>query len=650
MITFMGDFETTVYKGQTNTEVWASALTDFDDESDYVYILHSIDETMEFLADLKEDVTVYYHNLKFDGNFWLYYLLEVKEFSQGVEILQDGSYHMKKQKELKANEVIYMISDMGEWYTVTFKYKGHIIILKDSLKLLPFSVKKIGKDFKTKHQKLEMEYEGERYAGCLITEEEKEYIRNDVLVMKEALSIMFSEGHDKLTIGSCCLEEYKRITGKYDYGKDFPRLDKLKLDPEIYGSDNADAYIRKSYKGGWCYLVAGASDRLYKQGTTADVNSLYPSMMSSESGNEYPFGKPNFFKGDIPEAALKPHRYYFVRIRTRFYLKKGMLPFIQIKGDSHYRATEMLITSDFRDRRTGEYMRGYTDRDGVYHDSIVELTLTCTDWEMVKEHYDLEDLEVLDGCWFFCRAGMFDEYIDKYKKIKMESKGAQRTIAKLFLNNLYGKLATSPISSFKIAYTQPDGSLGYRIQTESDKEPVYIAAGSAVTSYSRRFTITAAQANYHGADKPGFKYADTDSIHCDLKPEEIIGIKVDDNAFCCWKLESYWDRAVFVRQKTYIEHITHEDGKKIENPYYNIKAAGMPKQCKDLMDISLRGATKENLQEYKGEKEKLRFIKKKRTMKDFKPGLSVPGKLLPRCIPGGVVLEETEFTLRRPML
>lgn len=650
MRTFMGDFETTVYKGQTDTEVWASALTDFDDDSDYVYILHSIDETLDFLADLKEDVTVYYHNLKFDGNFWLYYLLEVKGFSQGVEILQDGNYHMKKQKELKANEVIYMISDMGEWYTVTFRYKGHIIILKDSLKLLPFSVKKIGKDFKTKHQKLEMEYEGKRYAGCLITDEEKEYIRNDVLVMKEALSIMFDQGHDKLTIGSCCLEEYKRITGKYDYGKDFPRLDKIKIDPELYGSDNADAYIRKSYKGGWCYLVAGASDRLYKQGTTADVNSLYPSMMSSESGNEYPFGKPNFFKGDIPEAALKPHRYYFIRIRTRFYLKKGKLPFIQIKGDSHYRATEMLISSDFRDRRTGEYMRGYTDRDGVYHDSIVELTLTCTDWEMVKEHYYLEDLEVLDGCWFFCRVGMFDEYIDKYKKIKMESKGAQRTIAKLFLNNLYGKLATSPISSFKIAYTQPDGSLGYRIQTESDKEPVYIAAGSAVTSYSRRFTITAAQANYHGADKPGFKYADTDSIHCDLKPDEIVGINVDDNAFCCWKLESYWDKAVFVRQKTYIEHITHEDGEKIEEPYYNIKAAGMPKQCKDLMDISLRGATKENLHEYKGEKEKLRFIKKKRTMKDFKPGLSVPGKLLPRCIPGGVVLEETEFTLRRPML
>ena len=45
---------------------------------------------------------------------------------------------------------------------------------------------------------------------CNITEKEKEYIANDVLAVKEALEIMFTEGHNKLTIGSCCLEEYKK--------------------------------------------------------------------------------------------------------------------------------------------------------------------------------------------------------------------------------------------------------------------------------------------------------------------------------------------------------------------------------------------------------------------------------------------------------
>lgn len=646
MKTYIADFETTVYEGQKDTEVWASALADIDDENDYVFVFHSIEETLDYLKLVDDDITLFYHNLKFDGNFWLWYLLHEKGFKQGIDTDSVGNYIMKKPKDLKANEVVYSISDMGQWYMINFKYHGHLYTLKDSLKLLPFSVKQIGRDFKTKHQKLEMEYKGKRYAGCYISPEEMEYIRNDVLVVKEALISMFSEGHDKLTIGSCCLAEFKRIVGKYDWEKDFPRLDQIHLDESEYGASNADAYIRKSYKGGWCYLVKGANDRIYKDGTTADVNSLYPSMMSSESGNIYPHGKPCFFKGEPPKQALLPNRYYFIRIRTRFYLKRGKLPFIQIKGNPRYKSTEMLETSDFKDRKTGEYYRTYVGRDGVEHDSIVELTLTCTDWKLVQEHYDLEDLEILDGCWFFARKGMFDEYIEKYKKIKMEHKGALRMIAKLFLNNLYGKLATSPISSFKVAFLNEDEALTYTVQPEENKDPIYIAAGSAITSYSRNFTIRAAQANYHGANKRGFKYADTDSIHCDLPPTEIKGIKVDDNKFCCWKLESCWDEAIFVRQKTYIEHVTHEDLKPIEKPYFNIKAAGMPQACKDQLDISLRGATKEDIKNYKDKPEQLKFIKKKRTLKDFKVGLTIAGKLLPKSIKGGIVLEDSYFTLR----
>ena len=649
MKTFVADFETTVYDGQESTEVWASAMADISDPSDNVFVFHSIDETLQYIQFLQEDVVLYYHNLKFDGNFWLWYLIHELHFKQGYEVIKEGEYTeyiMKKPREIANNEVVYVISDMGQWYTITFKYRGCKVTLKDSLKLLPFSVRKIGKDFKTKHQKLEMEYKGKRFAGCEITTEEIQYIKNDVLVMKEALLMMFSEGHNKLTIGSCCLAEYKRIVGRYDWEKDFPRLDHIALDPSEYGSSNADEYIRKSYKGGWCYLVEGANDRIYTDGTTADVNSLYPSMMHSESGNVYPHGKPIFFKGEPPEKAKLPNRYYFIRIRTRFYIKEGKLPFIQIKGNPRYKATEMLTTSDFKDRKTGQYFKFFYDKNGVKQDSIVELTLTCTDWILMQEHYDLVDLEILDGCWFFARTGMFDEYINKYKEIKMTSTGAQRQIAKLFLNNLYGKLATSPISSFKVAYLKDDESLGYQIQCAEDKEPVYIAAGSAITSYSRNFTIRAAQANYHGANERGFKYADTDSIHCDLAPDEIKGIKVDDNDFCCWELESGWDKAIFVRQKTYIEHIVEENRKPIEKPYYNIKAAGMPQTCKDLLNISLTGATKKDKEKYKNDKEKLDFITKPRTMTDFKTGLTISGKLLPRCIKGGVVLEESYFTLR----
>ena len=646
---YSADLETTVYEGQDHTEAWSSAIVSLD--SDEPLVFHSLDETLDYLDSQDEDAILYYHNLKFDGNFWLSFLITQKHFTQGLEYISDTQLKFKDRKELKEKEVLYSISSMGQWYTITFKYHSHIYMLKDSLKLMPFTLAQVGDAFKTEHRKLDMEYEGERWAGCEITPEEMEYIKNDVLVLKEALNIMFAEGHNKLTIGACCLAEYKKIIGKYDWNIFFPKLELIELDPEIYGASNADEYIRKSYRGGWCYLVKGASGKTYHKGTTADVNSLYPSMMHSQSGNVYPLGKPCFWKGnEIPKQALGKNRYYFVRIRCRFYLKDGMLPFIQIKHNIRYKSTEMLETSDVYNKKDKKYYRYFKDPDGNIHDTTVELTLTCTDYQLIREHYRLEDLEILDGCWFYADAGIFDQYIDKYKQIKMNNKGAKRTLAKLFLNNLYGKLATSMISSFKYANELGDGSLAYKVVAEMEKDPVYIACGSAITSYSRNFTIRAAQMNFHGVDKAGFKYADTDSIHCDLPPEEIKGIRVSDTDFCAWKLESCWDVAKFIRQKTYVEHVTHEDLKPIEHSYYNVKCAGMPEVCKDLFLASMGEEWKDS--EHKLElKEKTKtkykdFISKKRTLDDFKVGLTIPAKLLPVTIKGGVVLKDTIFTLR----
>ena len=648
MTIYSADLETSVYEGQTETEAWSSALVAL--TSDEPIVHHSLAETLEYLDSRNEDAVLYYHNLKFDGNFWLYFLLHEMNFTQGIEYISETDLTIKNKKDLKEKEVIYSISSMGQWYTVTFKYHSHIYTLKDSLKLLPFTLAEIGQAFKTEHQKLEMEYEGERHAGCTITEEELAYIKNDVLVLKEALNIMFADGHDKLTIGACCLSEFKKMIGKYDWNNWFPRLDLIEIDPNLYGASNADEYIRKSYRGGWCYLVKGARERLYHNGTTADVNSLYPSMMHSESGNIYPLGKPNFWKGAIPAKAIGTNKYYFVRIRCRFYLKEGKLPFVQIKHNKWYKSTDMLETSDVYNKNDGKYYSQFIDAQGNLQDTIQELTLTCTDYKLLKEHYILKDDEILDGCWFYADSGIFDQYIDKYKFIKMNNKGAKRTEAKLFLNNLYGKLATSRVSSFKYIDETVTDSLHYKVQIEMDKDPVFIACGSAITSYSRNFTIRAAQANYHGADNAGFKYADTDSIHCDLAPSEIQGIKVHDNAFCCWKLEACWDEAKFIRQKTYVEHVTHEDLELIEHPYYNLKCAGMPESCKDLFLASMGEKYKEKGKEViikPKHKEKYKdFLSKKRTLADFRIGLTVPSKLIPVNIKGGVVLTETDFTIR----
>ena len=171
----MGDFETTVYKGQVNTEVWASAVVELGKED--VKLFHSIGETFDYLKSLDSDIVIYYHNLKFDGSFWLSYLLVDSGFKQAA-IMPENDEPVDKfewipQKEMRNKTFTYSISDMGQWYRIVIKVNDRLIEIRDSLKLLPFPVKRIGESFKTKHKKLDMEYKGFRYAGCEITEEEQ---------------------------------------------------------------------------------------------------------------------------------------------------------------------------------------------------------------------------------------------------------------------------------------------------------------------------------------------------------------------------------------------------------------------------------------------------------------------------------------------
>jgi hypothetical protein len=603
------DFETSVYEGQIHTEVWSSAMVELGSED--VKLFGNIKDTFEYIYHSKrpwDEFILYYHNLKFDGAFIVDWLLK-NRFTENHKAKERGTFNT-------------VISDMGQWYMIVINYKGVKITIRDSLKLFPFTLKQVGKAFNTKHQKTDMEYTNKfSLADC--SESDIEYIKNDVLVLKEALEFMFGEGHDRLTIGSCCLAEYKNLIGA-DWDNWFPDLTEYTLDERIFGAGNADEYIRKSYHGGWCYVVPEKTNMIKYRGLTADVNSLYPSMMHSESGNRYPVAEPHFWYGnEIPEKAIEDKKYFFITIECSFRIREGYLPFIQIKGSPFYHSTECL--KDSRPTVNGQkVMNGY-DRNGREFTDRVRLTLTCTDYRLLHDHYEVYDEVILHGCWFHTEIGLFDIYINKYKEIKQNSKGAMRTLAKLFLNNLYGKMASSDVSSYQRPYIE-NGVLKFELVEEHKKKAGYIAVGSAITSYARNFTIRSAQMNYYGEHKRGFIYADTDSIHCDLAPDEIKGIKVHPTNFCCWKLESSWDKGIFVRQKTYIEHVTHEDLEPVEKPYYNVKCAGMPQTCKNIFIDEME----------KGEK----------TMKDFHAGLKLSGKLLPKRIDGGVILVDTDFTMK----
>ena len=80
----------------------------------------------------------------------------------------------------------------------------------------------------------------------------------------------------------------------------------------------------------------------------------------------------------------------------------------------------------------------------------------------------------------------------------------------------------------------------------------------------------------------------------------------------------------------------------------------MPSKCKNLFNISMLGYNPDdtsNLSEADLEliaqlnNNELDFIKEKRELTDFKIGLTIPGKLLPKRIKGGILLVDTTYEL-----
>ena len=96
----VGDFETTVYEGQTDTAVWAAAVVPLWSED--VTIYHSIEDCWNGIRQVKGDVVCYFHNLKFDGAFWLDFLLIQAGYKQAVDDVEDvQQVRFQHQKDME---------------------------------------------------------------------------------------------------------------------------------------------------------------------------------------------------------------------------------------------------------------------------------------------------------------------------------------------------------------------------------------------------------------------------------------------------------------------------------------------------------------------------------------------------------------------
>lgn len=605
---WIGDFETTSAerkKVDGTSQVWACGLCEVGNPENTV-ILKTMKEFLEWCEKRPDNDKVYFHNLRFDGNFIVQYLLRT------------GYKFAGTPQEKETRSFTTMISDKGLWYQIEvfFLIKGKKVkkvTIQDSLKLIPLSVRAIAKSFQLPIRKGSIDYGAHDFLpeGSPLTPDEEEYLLHDIQIVEHAVNFFKNQGLTKMTIGSCALEEFKKLISKKWFKMYFP--------PPFY-----DADVRKAYKGGFTYLNPKFKNKTLKNMVILDVNSLYPSVMRGCDGEILPYGTPIFYKGKYEKDELYP--LYIQKIRCGFKLKPDKIPTIQIKHSMYYQGNQYLTSSD-------------GDRPTLY--------LTSVDLELFFEQYDVFEPEFLSG-WKFkgINAGaIFGDYVDKWSEVKIKSKEegnhGMYLISKLFLNSLYGKFGSAVTLQSKEPYLDEEGKIHFRKSKEETKEGVYIAMACFITAYSRLKTISAAQKitdEYNaGKSKIQFVYADTDSLHCVSHDHSLPEcLDIHSTKLGAWDHEANAVKAKFLRQKCYMEkHIISEKAynkamadedtikelysKEGDQYFYTkITVAGMPEGCYSKV-----------------------------TFENFKIGASYPGKLAHRTVQGGVVLEEIDFTIKR---
>lgn len=580
-----------------------------------------------------------FHNLAYDGRMIQNYIMRrgyTEQPEPAADELDTASYWKASQK-VERGHFSSCVTGEGVWYSikVRMKHSGKLIVFHDSHKILPFSLDVLAKEMKTKAQKLvgEIDYSKHREPGYQPEPNEQMYQINDVLVLSEALDKVKEYGLlECLTIGSHCMKDFKQTIG----GGDIKKGKKLFKARFPIPSFELDRKLRPAYKGAICYAKHPRKRFKGVKGSVYDVNSMYPFVMVD---HRYPIGEPK--KVDPKDFEKYKGRLFIISGLFDLHVKDNHMPCLQLKQT-----------------------RG--NHDNIYYiktDGLERITMTSVEYELLMEQYDMNQAPLIDEMYIFDEcSNIFDEYIEKWYKVKKFAKNkVERLIAKLMLNNLYGKFASNPLRT-KAKFRIEEGKLMSESITEIT-DGGYIPVGSFITAYARSYLVRSAQANWDN-----FLYCDTDSLHI---LGEAKGLKVGPE-LGDWDHEASFDDARYVRQKTYIEHLVEYKGEPCDR--IDVKACGAPDAVKtrlkyDVTDFEYVEEDVHRVDPYTGERYTVRErvesghvfhrltrndmdeITSRRRSNDeiierFDLGLKECGKLMRSNVRGGVILVESYFSIK----
>jgi hypothetical protein len=265
-----------------------------------------------------------------------------------------------------------------------------------------------------------------------------------------------------------------------------------------------------------------------------EVNSLYPKQMFEKL---MPVGNPSYFEGDILSFNNKPFGIFEVEIIAPENLN---VPILQLKYKTEKSGTRTIAP-------LGNW----------------------SGWYFSEELYNAEKygykFKILRG-FLFEKENIFKDYIEFLYNLKENSSkdSADYIIAKLLMNNLYGRFGMDPELEEHLILSLKDANkfclnnkniITNVVELEDNKEiisffknegdiekqvNVSVPISTAITAYARIF-----MSSFKNLDGYNLYYSDTDSVYLDKELDpKFIGTKLGQ-----WKLEKIFKRAIFLGPK-----------------------------------------------------------------------------------------------------
>ncbi|MBO7692507.1 MAG: hypothetical protein J6T10_07750 [Methanobrevibacter sp.] len=521
---YCADFETTSYQqymveGQTRVYLWK--LMGVDNFIDQLGI--DMESFINFIKSLGS-CDIYFHNLSFDGEFILWYLLE------------NGYYYDEDLFDEQTFKSI--IDETGSIYSITIKFNDKCIIeLKCSYKLFPKSISDIGKLVGIEKLNETHDYnEIKNYHSIEeLPEEEIKYITNDVRIMVELIKYLQAKGVKGITMSSSAYKNW--LQDKYQLCKHQMKKDTNEEIVEI---------VRKSYRGGITKVNQKYAGLEFNDVISFDVNSLYPSVMYE---NPMPIGEGKIYKS--VEEGRKDNRHLFIVV--------AFVQYAKVRNGQH---AFIGNTSGF------SYARKYS------YDDVLEnkmLYLWLDEFRLFELVYDAQ-YEILKVVGWKKAEYVFKDYIDRWYDVKKNAKNdVERSLAKLMLNSLYGKFGMNDSRMTKIP-VEIDDNIIYRVE-ENNTTYYYKEVASYITSMAR-----CKLASFMNRCGDNFLYCDTDSVYyIGHEIPDLFKDVVDEKKLGYWKYEGHYTRFKALKAKCYLKQL---DNGKIER-----RIAGCPQECAELINF-----------------------------------------------------------------